>query len=808
MEEALDVKSIREKFEVQHSFSSTLPPKTNISTRRSGSNILFNPEFANVISVLENDVKIRKAPDLPLKPSFSLNDINKHTSSSKINSKINSKKKVGIFKDQSNFQAEFMKLSKNNRQTWNVADSVKKQEDGTCEFHPQKYIPLLDTQIGPAPPDNTTITEEFYEVVKHCEPRQADENSNWQTHAKVNANSVPVTFSNGEAEISDSFYQTNLNIPQANAPVSDLELPLITENRSMCFNSILLVKPLPPYELLGPPPEKPPRPPHVDLNAVLAALTKMTLTNQQSEDDLEEYDQTLPRPEVDGGECYEDVLLVKNDSVGDSVYEAEPDTTTEVEYEVSADDLQHSKTSASFSEVEYEYKMPHESASQNTGQIHQTEVKVGKPEIALRNKLKVSADDLQHSKTSASFSEVEYEYKMPQESATQNTGQIHQTEVKVGKPEIALRNKFKISGSEGILYQAHVLQDIKDGKHMLATKKGEVVDIVRITDCPKGKWLARNDKGQYGFVPVHSVEMDKSIFIYTNHIMDESLQPIDIYDDVEHKNIGVFSMDNSLTSDNYSEKSEDAYDDVGNESDLSKSVDRILKKGFVNDGKRFFKKEKEKPKKNVSKLSTLQLSNPAEEPSQVYETDMNHIPEVEREEKLTNWKSRLLKPKRPRKSDSYETNISKSPTSRYTTETQPASDAFETGSYSEIDREEKSPTWRSRFLKPKQKGKSEGLDIEKKTEESKKMAKEEKMFRERFQYNKEIEVINVAVVNVMAPIQAKDKLDLLIKPGEELDVIDVTDENRVICRNSEGKFGKVLIQHLDFKVTAFNSSYG
>uniref|UniRef100_I3MBS4 FYN-binding protein 2 n=1 Tax=Ictidomys tridecemlineatus TaxID=43179 RepID=I3MBS4_ICTTR len=81
--------------------------------------------------------------------------------------------------------------------------------------------------------------------------------------------------------------------------------------------------------------------------------------------------------------------------------------------------------------------------------------------------------------------------------------------------------------------------------------------------------------------------------------------------------------------------------------------------------------------------------------------------------------------------------------------------------------------------------------------EKNRMGKEEKLFRERFQYDKEIIVINRAVV--CSSNSRNGIFDLPITPGEELEVIDTTEQNLVICRNSKGKYGYVLIEHLDFK---------
>ncbi|KAL8178604.1 UNVERIFIED_CONTAM: FYN-binding protein 2 [Gekko kuhli] len=77
------------------------------------------------------------------------------------------------------------------------------------------------------------------------------------------------------------------------------------------------------------------------------------------------------------------------------------------------------------------------------------------------------------------------------------------------------------------------------------------------------------------------------------------------------------------------------------------------------------------------------------------------------------------------------------------------------------------------------------------------MTKEEKLFRERFMYTKEITVINTAVAH-SSNILTKRKFDLRITTGEQLEVIDIAEGNQLICRNSEGMYGYVLLEHLNF----------
>ncbi|XP_064311051.1 FYN-binding protein 2 isoform X4 [Phalacrocorax carbo] len=90
-------------------------------------------------------------------------------------------------------------------------------------------------------------------------------------------------------------------------------------------------------------------------------------------------------------------------------------------------------------------------------------------------------------------------------------------------------------------------------------------------------------------------------------------------------------------------------------------------------------------------------------------------------------------------------------------------------------------------------------------EKSKKMEKEEKFFRETFMYDKEISVINTATAE--CSVASKRRVDLPVTAGEQLDVIDVTEGNAVICRNSEGRYGYVLVEHLNFSTNCPKSCY-
>ncbi|XP_075615421.1 FYN-binding protein 2 isoform X2 [Balearica regulorum gibbericeps] len=140
-------------------------------------------------------------------------------------------------------------------------------------------------------------------------------------------------------------------------------------------------------------------------------------------------------------------------------------------------------------------------------------------------------------------------------------------------------------------------------------------------------------------------------------------------------------------------------------------------------------------------------------------------------------------------------------------------DDVEVGQRVPREKDDKYKTWMPKFLMAKDdkdQRKSSG-DVERNifkvknsnAEKSKKMGKEEKFFRETFMYDKEINVINTATAE--CSVASKRRVDLPVTAGEQLDVIDVTEGNAVICRNSEGRYGYVLVEHLNFRQTVLTA---
>ncbi|XP_065529319.1 FYN-binding protein 2 isoform X2 [Lathamus discolor] len=134
-------------------------------------------------------------------------------------------------------------------------------------------------------------------------------------------------------------------------------------------------------------------------------------------------------------------------------------------------------------------------------------------------------------------------------------------------------------------------------------------------------------------------------------------------------------------------------------------------------------------------------------------------------------------------------------------------DDVEVGQREPREKDDKYKPWMPKFLMAKEdkdQRKSSGdaerniFKVKKSSaEKSKKMGKEEKSFRETFMYDKEINVISTATAE--CSVSSQRRVDLPVTAGEQLEVIDVTEGNAVICRNSEGRYGYVLVEHLNFR---------
>nr|XP_019955027.1 PREDICTED: uncharacterized protein LOC109637239 isoform X2 [Paralichthys olivaceus] len=76
------------------------------------------------------------------------------------------------------------------------------------------------------------------------------------------------------------------------------------------------------------------------------------------------------------------------------------------------------------------------------------------------------------------------------------------------KKENEMKKKFKVTGEEEPMYHAKVMVASKVRKNDLPVKSGDTVSIIRTTNCPKGKWLARDADHKYGYISVMNVELN------------------------------------------------------------------------------------------------------------------------------------------------------------------------------------------------------------------------------------------------------------------------------------------------------------
>ncbi|CAN9504936.1 unnamed protein product [Ophioblennius macclurei] len=93
---------------------------------------------------------------------------------------------------------------------------------------------------------------------------------------------------------------------------------------------------------------------------------------------------------------------------------------------------------------------------------------------------------------------------------------------------------------------------------------------------------------------------------------------------------------------------------------------------------------------------------------------------------------------------------------------------------------------------PGMKGKGE-MDAKK----QKKFEKEEKEFRKKFKYDGEIQALYQVTIAHSLSNKRWGHKELSIKAGDKLDVIVKAVDNKLICRNEDGKFGYVSTSHIE-----------
>ncbi|KAK1788351.1 hypothetical protein P4O66_016796 [Electrophorus voltai] len=304
------------------------------------------------------------------------------------------------------------------------------------------------------------------------------------------------------------------------------------------------------------------------------------------------------------------------------------------------------------------------------------------------------------------------------------------------RKEQEARKKFKLSGPLQVIHKVKVRLDCKGGKNDLSIKQGESIEILRVTENPEGRWLARTQDGSYGYVKTESVEID------FDKLKTQSLsrppQSEEVYDDVapqdELKRYSVAKCSNLyrffwaiVILPPPPEGDGDIYDDLDEPSLIVSSPERRL------------------PAKPRSFFRMLKAPIDWRKPS-------DHDIEVP-----------------PPPQFSPEGNADQS--------SAPISDEI----YDDVD---PFPALPPPSSLPQIKAKSAKGDKVDDPKKQKKFEKEEKDFRKKFKFEGEIKVLYQVTVKSGKKGSGKD---LSVQAGEVLDVINKADHDKLICRNKEGK---------------------
>ncbi|NWX61216.1 FYB1 protein, partial [Promerops cafer] len=314
------------------------------------------------------------------------------------------------------------------------------------------------------------------------------------------------------------------------------------------------------------------------------------------------------------------------------------------------------------------------------------------------------------------------------------------------KKEHELRKKFKLTGPIEVLHQARACVDHKGGRNELTVKQGDKIEIIRLTDNPEGKWLGRI-KGCYGYIKTTMVEIDYDSLKRkqkpsTRTAVKHTESDQETYDDVGEQDTASSQSGDQGGGGNMfpPPPDQDIYDGIDDEDAIARSVSQdedkngiwpwgILKRLKVKDGKKKSVREK-----------TAKVNEAEENENFFMSSSTKHS------------------------GKDYGDNV-----------------------YDDVDSSDFPPpppdSRQVKILLPFGKPKSDEKDAQK----LKKMEKEEKEFRKKFKFDGEIKVLYSTTTVQDLPQKRWGYKDLQIKPGEPLDIIESTDDTKVLCRNEEGK---------------------
>ncbi|XP_010116675.1 PREDICTED: FYN-binding protein-like, partial [Chlamydotis macqueenii] len=324
------------------------------------------------------------------------------------------------------------------------------------------------------------------------------------------------------------------------------------------------------------------------------------------------------------------------------------------------------------------------------------------------------------------------------------------------KKEQEIRKKFKLTGPIQVLHQARACVDHKGGKNELTVKQGDEIEIIRLTDNPEGKWLGRI-KGCYGYIKTTMVEID--------------------YDSLKRK-----QKSSTRAAVKHPDSDQEVYDDVGEQDSISSQSG-----GQTAAGKMFPPPPSDQEiYDGIDDEDAVTRSVPQDE-------DKNGIWSwgILKKLKVKDDKKKSVREKTTKINGAEDNgNLFTSPSTKTF-----GKDSGDNDVYDDVDSSDFPPPpleLNSQKSTSLGKHKSDEKDAQK----LKKMEKEEKEFRKKFKFEGEIKVLYSTTTVQDLPQRRWGPKDLQVKPGESLEIIESTDDTKVLCRNEEGKYGYVLRSNL------------
>ncbi|XP_075582600.1 FYN-binding protein 1 isoform X3 [Pelecanus crispus] len=337
------------------------------------------------------------------------------------------------------------------------------------------------------------------------------------------------------------------------------------------------------------------------------------------------------------------------------------------------------------------------------------------------------------------------------------------------KKEQEMRKKFKLTGPIQVLHQARACVDHKGGKNELTVKQGDEIEIIRLTDNPEGKWLGRI-KGCYGYIKTTMVEID--------------------YDSLKRK-----QQPSTRAAVKHPDSDQEVYDDVGEQDSISSQSG-----GQSGAGMMF------PPPPSDQEIYDGIDDEDAVTRSVSQDEDKNGIWSwgILKRLKVKDDKKKSVREKTTKVNGAEDNgDLFVSPSTK-----QFGKDCGDNDVYDDVDSSDfphpppelkqvkMGITPLTRNLSSKSASLGKCTSDEKDAQKLKKIEREEKEFRKKFKFEGEIKVLYSTTVAQDLPQRRWGPKDLQVKPGESLEIIESTDDTKVLCRNEEGKYGYVLRSNL------------